>query len=123
MLEPRTVAVTVVVPTFESAGHASAPKEDWEQRPAERGSPTRPCGRTTFRDFTSSVSGLDCRKVSTVRSGWPPACVVEGVTEKPETVTVAPAAAGNAVAVAAPRARSIVARLSVFPTSIWFPPG
>src|SRR2546421_8277175 len=120
MLDPKTVAVTVVMPTFESAGHASAVKDDWEQRPAEPGSPTRPCGRTTFRDFTSSVSGLDAREVSTTRLGWPPAWVIDGVTVKLVTDTAALAAPGNIAATAAPRARARAARRSVIPTSMWF---
>src|SRR6266851_4990646 len=118
MLEPRTVAVTVVMPTFESAGHASAVKDDWEQRAAERGSPTRPCGRTTLRDFTSSVSGFEAREVSTTRFGWPPAWVVDGVTVKLVMDTAALAAAGNIAATAAPRARARAARRRVIPTSM-----
>src|SRR6266851_670475 len=123
MLEPRTVAVTVVMPTFESAGHASPANDDWEQRAAERGSPTRPCGRTTFRDFTSSVSGFDARDVSTTRFGWPPAWVVDGVTLKLVTDTAALAAPGNIAAAATPTARAHAARRTVIPTSMWFRPG
>ena len=120
MLDPKTVAVTVLTPTFESAGHASAAKDDWKQRPAERGSPTSPCGRTTFKDFTSSLSGLDARDVSTTRFGWPPAWVVDGVTLKLVTDTAALAAPGNVAAAAAPRARARAARRRVIPTSMWF---
>src|SRR3982074_661624 len=118
MLEPRTVAVTVVVPTVESAGQASAVKADWEQRPAEAGSPTRPWGRTTCSDLTSSVSGLEAREVSTTRLGWPPAWVVDGVTLKLVMDTAALAAPGHTATAAAPRARARATLQRVIPTSM-----
>src|SRR5947208_5334167 len=123
MLLPNTVAVTIVVPTCESFGHWSDVKADCEQRPADRGSPTRPWGRIVRSDFTSSVSGFDASDVSTVRSGWPPACVVLGVTVKFVMVTVALAAPGNITATTIPRATAPTARLNAIPTSMSSPLG
>src|SRR3979411_1690171 len=116
MLEPRTVAVTVVVPTFESAGQGWPVEADWEQRPAEAGSPTRPWGRTTCRDLTSSVSGLEAREVSTTRLGWPPAWVVDGVTLKLVMDTAALAAPGHTAAAAGPRGGARAAPQRAIPT-------
>ena len=60
------------------------------------GLPTSPAGKLTIRSLVSSVAGLAANDVEIFRSGWPPACVVLGVTLNAVTLTAAEADAGMA---------------------------
>ena len=93
-----TTAVTCAVPTLLLAGQVSPENADWLHRSPAFGSPARPCGSSTCRLFRSSLCGFSENVVSMVRSGWPPAAVVDGCSCVPVMDTAAWAPAGSSTA-------------------------